>query len=111
MGDATLDLAPEAGRVLPAGRVVGRPCRGRDREAGRHGYAEIRHLRQFASLSAKEGTHGAAALRSPVGEGVNVLGAAPGRTERLSLRSLPRPDNGHVATTPWARSVVSRGYA
>ena len=52
--DVLLDLVGEAIRQLPAGAHVVATGLGRDREARRHGDAELRHLRQPDPFAAEE---------------------------------------------------------
>ncbi len=101
-----LHLLPEAGRILLAARVVGRPRVGSDGEARRHGDAEIRHLGELAPLSPEAGPEGARSLGLAVGEEVDVLRRARRGLLRFPLRGLLSSGKRH-STTPWP---LSRGW-
>ena len=57
---------------------------GRDREARRHGNAEVRHLGEVRPLSAEKLLHRRVAVRTPLAEEIDSLGVAHGRVPRWS---------------------------
>ena len=83
---ATSAMSP-AGSCVAAGHV-GVARLGRDREAGRHRQAEVRHLGEVGALAAEQELLLLAALF----EGVDVLVGMTGPPERDSDRSLPTRD-------------------
>ena len=77
-GQVGEDLLPQPGGMLLAGRVVGGPGLGGDREAGRHRHPQLRHLGQLAPLATQQRPQGARSVRLAVRERVDVLGSASG---------------------------------
>jgi hypothetical protein len=79
------DLVLQSARELAVRRVVGDAGFGRDREAGRHGQAGTRHLRQAGTLAAQQVSH----LTRTLLEGVDALGRRQqNRSPRRGLKLI-----------------------
>ena len=97
IGESRLDLAFQLRRIGAVMRVVIGADLGRDREAGRHGQAEIGHLGEVGALAAEEVAHARLALGLAVAEGVDPLRhhvarhvrIAAGRRNRAGLDHRP----------------------
>ncbi len=105
-GQVGEDLLPQAGRMLLAGRVVGRPGLGGDGEAGRHRYPELRHLGQLAPLATQQRPQGARSVRLAVRERVDVLGSASGSGSGSPAGGLST--SGHQRPPQQSRAVAEK---
>ena len=72
------DLGLELARIAAAIGVKMGADFGRDREPGRHGQADIRHLGEVRALSAEQLAHVGAAFRATAAEGQHPLGHRTG---------------------------------